>query len=241
MKKPLVLLLCITIISFASACNVDILKRVKGSGKVVSKLRNVPHFNKIKVSGTIDVFLSQGDKEEISIETDDNLHEYFETRVNNGTLEIKLSDNSNIGKVTKSNVYIKVKDLDEIKVSGACDIFGKEELKLSKLKIVSSGASDIKLKLFCNMLEISGSGAGDCEVKGKAGVLVVTSSGTFDVDAKNLIVQKAKISKSGVSDVTINVTDELEIYSTGAGDIKYYGNPAIKSIEKTGIGEVIHK
>ncbi|HSG68712.1 MAG TPA: DUF2807 domain-containing protein, partial [Bacteroidales bacterium] len=60
----------------------------KGNGKVVKQLRDVKGFNSLEVGGAFTVYLSQGDKESLTIEADENLLDLITTEVHGDRLEI---------------------------------------------------------------------------------------------------------------------------------------------------------
>jgi hypothetical protein len=63
-------------------------KTVTGNKKVISRERSAGEFTGVSTSTAIDVVLSQGEKNAITVEADENLHEYILTEVRNGTLYI---------------------------------------------------------------------------------------------------------------------------------------------------------
>ena len=241
MKKIFLFIVCLSLLSASNASESSIQANVKGSGNVVNKLRKVENFNKLDIDGTFNIYLSQGDTESLRIETDDNLHQYILTKVVNGKLIIKVAKNVNFRNVTKNNIYIKVKDIELINAGGMCDISGTTKINSDKLFINASGMTNIKLNIFCDQLNIKSSGMSDCIFKGKADVIIIDSSGTNDIIAKDFIAEKAFIQKSGMSDISVYANKEISISSSGIGDITYYGNPVIKKLEKSGIGDIIKK
>ena len=58
------------------ACNFT---AVRGSGNVVTQERQVSGFDSVALSGVGEVFITQGDKESLTVETDDNLMRYIQT------------------------------------------------------------------------------------------------------------------------------------------------------------------
>ena len=59
---------------------------VRGNGNVQTEVRQAASFNKIEVSNGLDLFLTQGTEESISIQADENLLEVIKTEVNGGIL-----------------------------------------------------------------------------------------------------------------------------------------------------------
>jgi hypothetical protein len=78
-------------------------KTVYGNNKVLTKERDAGSFNALRVSSGIDVYLQQGNKESITVETDENLHEYILTEIDGGVLRVYTEDarSSSAGRVQK--------------------------------------------------------------------------------------------------------------------------------------------
>ena len=109
MKTPKFISLILVVVFTTSAFG-QIRPRVTGSGKVVSEDRKAGYFNAVKVSSGIDVYLTQGQKESIRVEADDNLHEYIATEIKDNTL--KVYSNANIRKAEAKKVYVGIKDVE---------------------------------------------------------------------------------------------------------------------------------
>ena len=68
-----------------------------GSGNIITEKRNITErFDKINASSGVNVIITQGTPEEIVVETDDNVMQYVVTKVENGTLIIKVKRNRTI-------------------------------------------------------------------------------------------------------------------------------------------------
>ena len=85
MKSLKFLTIAILIFVISSCTNAQSWKTVYGNKKVVTKERKTDSFTGIKVSSGIDVYLKQGNNEAVSVEADENLHEYIITEVRGGS------------------------------------------------------------------------------------------------------------------------------------------------------------
>jgi uncharacterized protein YxeA len=101
--KSLRFLTIIAILGITACVNGQMRKTVWGDKHVVSKERKTESFTGIKVSTGIDVYLKQGDDESLTVEADENLHEYIITEVRNGILDV-YSD-ANIRDAERKRVY----------------------------------------------------------------------------------------------------------------------------------------
>ena len=91
------------------------------------EIRNVNgSFTAIKISGGIDLFLSQDDKEVVAVSSNDaRTKEAIKAVVENGTLRIYYDgDNKGWGnwKNRKMRAYVSFKTLEKLTASGACDV-----------------------------------------------------------------------------------------------------------------------
>jgi hypothetical protein len=208
---------------------------IKGNGNVVTEERNVSGFDGISVGGAFDVYLTQGNSEELKIEAESNLMEYIKTKVLGGTLYIETDENL---KPTKSmKLHITFKDLEEIEASGACDLESVNVLELDELELDVSGAADVELELKLNKIEADFSGASDIELAGSAGEMMMDISGAGELDALELEVDKVTLDISGAATAKVYATKYLKVDVSGAATVKYKGNPQIDS-EVSGAGSV---
>ncbi len=63
-------------------------KTVKGSGNIIKDSRSVAGFDKVSISGSGFLLITQGDEESLAIECDDNIASYIRSSVKDGTLNI---------------------------------------------------------------------------------------------------------------------------------------------------------
>ncbi len=61
----------------------QIRRTVYGNENVVKEKRDAGQFVNLRVSSGIDVYLTQGDRESIEVEADENLHEYILSEISN--------------------------------------------------------------------------------------------------------------------------------------------------------------
>jgi len=112
---------------------------------IIQETRELPEFSGIDVGGAFDVYIQQGEQQSLMIETDAKYIEKIFTRVDNDILKIS---SKSIKNPSKLNVYISIKKLDLLWVSGAADVESKGLINAEVLKIESSGASSTELEIF---------------------------------------------------------------------------------------------
>ena len=114
MKKKIILAVIAALFSNLVFANSE---KVKGNGNVTLQSKTVNSFNKIATGGSIDIAISQGNQEGVTIETDENLQQYIITEVKDNTLSIHVKDNISLTS-TKLKVKIDCKKLEAISAGG---------------------------------------------------------------------------------------------------------------------------
>jgi hypothetical protein len=220
LKELSLIILCLTITACADA---QFRKTVYGNGKVVSEERAPVQASGVKVSTGIDVYLTQGDKLNLVVEADENLHDYIITEVKNGILDIYTD--ANIRKAEMKRVYVTLKTINSVSTSSAGDIIGESPVETDDLKISASSAGDIKLEVYADNIDANISSSGDVTLTGEAGFIEADLSSAGDLNAYNLKVKEADVSVSSAGGADIFVTEKFIARASSAGDINYKGDP----------------
>ena len=222
--KTLKILMIVTFSLSMTACvNAQLRKTVRGDGDVVKKERTASSFDGIRVSTGIDVFLKQGDKESITVEADENLHEYIMTEVRDGVLHVYTD--ANIREAEMKRVYVTMREIRSLKTSSAGNIIGETPLKGDDIEIGASSAGDIKVEIYGKNVEVDISSSGDVKLSGEAESLNADLSSAGDLEAYELKVKEAEVNVSSAGDARINVSEKLVARASSAGDVSYQGNP----------------
>ena len=198
-------------------------------------------FTKIKISGSIDLYLSQSENEGMAVSaSEDKYKENIKTVIQNGELNISYQNISGAwerGK-KKLRVYVAMKTLEHLEASGASDVVIAGTLKASSFTLRLSGASDFTGDINADILNIEASGASDTKISGSAEEFNATCSGASDIKGMELKTGICKVVASGASDIYISVSKELTGKASGASSIYYKGNPGVKQVESSGASTI---
>lgn len=210
-------LLSIGLVTGLVGCNLIIVNpNLKGSGIVKTEKRSIASFDSIDANyvGSIQV-RSQG-QDSLEISGDDNIIPLITTDVKNGTLYIRPTKGYNPQQ--KLQIIISTPDLKKFVFDGV----GKANL---------SNVNNDRLEIVVN-------GVGDFSASGETKEADITLSGVGSLDAKNLHTVNAKVNSTGVGNVDIYVTGQLDAQASGVGKINYYGSPKIVNRQTEGIGKI---
>ncbi len=241
MKKQS-LFIFIFLLVFSTGPTLQAQKRnVKGSGDVKTEQRSVSAFNKIKASGMFSIYLTQGNNESLEVEADDNLLTFIETEVRNNTLYISFNNRMDLKKWEKMNIYLEAKAIEEIQLSGMCNLEGQGTLESENLVLSHSGMGTSSLEVIGKTLEIRNSGMGEVELRGSIGELDIHNAGMGKVNTEELSAQYVKVNNCGMGNAQVYASEELSISNSGMGKVKYSGNGSVTHLSSSGMASVKKK
>lgn len=232
----MLIILAFTSIAFFS-CTRDLLPGIEGVGNIVENTVVVDDFNGFVSAINADVFVSQGDEQEVVIKAQQNIIDNIELNVKNGIWTIKYYEWVLHAKPVK--IYITIPDLTKAAISGSGDIIGLTAFKgLDKLDLVISGSGSIDIDTESNALDVVISGAGDLGLSGSTDILDILVSGSGSIDAFSLESTEAEITISGSGNAFLTVNDYLKVMISGSGSVYYRGDPEIETTV-SGSGRII--
>ncbi len=219
MKTRTLLFSALVILSSLSLQAKSFEKKVSGSGNVTTEERQVSSFNEIRIEGAFNVILSQGNKEAVQVEADDNLQEYIEVEMEGQTLVLAIQHGIQFKDQKKATIHVTLKDIKVLANSGVGNIKCGTDLKLQSLELSNNGVGNICLKGHVHTMHLDNSGVGN-------------------VDVTELPADKLSVQNNGVGNVDVTANEELEIENNGVGNVSYGGNPKVTDIHSNGVGRL---
>ena len=198
----------------------------RGSGNIIKEQRNVSNFNSIDLSGSSEAFITQGEKESVIVETDENLISDIITVVKNGELTLSLK---NWIWPTTLKYHVTVKDINKVKLSGSGIIKSNNKLITNDMMFNLSGSGNIDISVEADKVQLKLSGSGQIMLTGKSNLNNILLSGSGMINGPDFISQKVIIKLSGSGSCLVNAVEELIVDLSGSGTVKYKGNPKVNS------------
>lgn len=221
-----------------SSCNMNMgMESITGSGKVVTKDRNLSGFTKIELSRGLDCEVSQGTNFRVSVEADDNLEQGIITKVENGTLKI-TSKYGNYINVKSKKIHVTLPIVEQLETTSGSNLFTKGVIKSNNILLKSSSGSDLEAIVESEKIALESSSGSSLKVKGKAIDLTTSSSSGSDIDARELLANNIIAQSTSGSDTNIHPIITLKAKASSGSSIDYFSTPAKKSIEETSGGSV---
>ena len=206
--------------------------RIEGSGNVITKDISVKSFDELDASGVFNLQLSQGDKETLRIEADDNLMDLFIVENEGSTLTIKMKKNSNFNSKKQLKVYVTFKTLKSMNLGMVGGTSSDEKLKFADLKLKNQSVGSVSLNMTLQTLNMENQSVGSVKLEGSAENAVVRNNSVGSINAGNFVVQKMDIENNGVGSATVNAEKELKYSDSFLGKVSNRGNATVKKKNK---------
>lgn len=232
-------ILVTTILSLlAFSCNFDFnIIGVNGNGNVTTSERELKgSFNQIDVSRGLDVVLTQGSYEQVSVEADENLQDIIVTEVEGNVLKITTTEN--IASSASKTVYVSFDDLVKIDASSGSSVSSKNTLNTEDLDLETSSGSDLNLALQASHLNCDSSSGSNLRLSGKATSVVARASSGSGISASDLSTESADVKATSGANISINTSKKLTASANSGGNISYYGNPEIVNNNESVSGSI---
>jgi hypothetical protein len=198
--------------------------------------RQVSDFTKLHASSAIKVVLTLGDKESVTFEAEEEIISKLKAEVKNGELKLFADGNTNSKK--EMIAYVTAKSITAITASGASLVEVKTPVTADHMKLDASGAAGIQLELTSKEVIANVTGAGSIKVKGVTKDLKAVATGAGSLKANDLKSEDVVVSATGAGSASVNAGTSLKANASGAGSVKYSGEPKDKKIEVHSSGSV---
>ncbi len=238
MKTNLKLIVLLITVTFASCnANLNLGDGIDGSGNVVTEKRSInTPFTKIDASTGVEVIVEQGATTEVEVEVDDNLMEHIVTRVENGTLIVKID--GNINTMESAIVRVSTKTIEGLESSSGATIRSKSTLKGTNLTAKTSSGSTINTDLEYEKVESESSSGSEITLSGKALIVKTNSSSGSTINAQELAANEITAESTSGSNTTVNPIVLLNAKASSGSSIVYVKDPKKVIKEESSGGSV---
>lgn len=241
-------LLAIGFLFILGSCNKSspVCECFESAGSQSSLVVQVPYFNQIAVKDNINVVITQGSPEQVTIEGGKNLIQNIGTSVSGVVLDLK---NNNICNWLRSykksviNVYITMPELVSVTNSGYGTVQSQGTIVSDSLVLNTNNSSgDIQLDVNARFINAHLFGTADLTLSGQSLIFLCDFfGGTGFIYDKNLTVTGyAFLSTNTTGDCYINCNNSLIVTIYGEGNVYYSGNPvSLQYTSEGGSGSLI--
>ena len=215
---------------------------ITGSGNVVTQEEPITGFDKVDISYSFDVNISQGESFSVVIRADDNLVEHLQVVKQGSTLKIGLKPNSPDIRSATLQVEVTMPELTGLDMSGSSHATITGFKSAQALIVDADGASHLQGDIEADTVSFNIGGSSEVILTGSAQNLIMEeAAGRSVVDLTDFPVVDASVKAGGKSQVTVNVSGRLDVDASNGANVYYLGNPTLGTIDTTGSATVERK
>lgn len=211
-----------------------------GSGNIVTEKRSVGSFNGISAGGSFEVEVKIGPVTEVTVEADDNIMKYIDTRVSGNILKIGTEDLHNYSDV-HMKVYITTPGLSSIRSSASAEVKVLDVLKgTDKLSFRASSSGNIDAEVDVPRVETDASSGATINLHGKTRYHDAQASSGADIKTWDLLSENSTVQVSSGGAARVHASVNLSARASSGGTVTYHGAATVSKTVSSG-GTVVNK
>lgn len=202
----------------------------KRTGDIVTELRTVDKFDKIRVEDNVHVYITQDTVFEVKVEGGENLIPLVKTEVRDGEIFIRNDNRCNWSRSYDPLliVHIKMPVVKYITSQTAGTIKSMNTITTESFDYRTTSLGDIDLTVNNKAVIGHMHGAGDIYIRGTSEHHACHIIGNGFVRAADLSTKYTWIFSNTTGNVMVNASDLLQAELHGSGDLIYKGDPVIE-------------
>lgn len=208
---------------------------ITGSGTVQKKKLEVASFSKLLAMDGLSFTLVAGE-EFVEVEAEENLLEYFETKVDGDRLQMEIKEGYTLRPSSdkKINVTVGYESLHNIRANAAASVQSQDTLFAESLSLNATSGSTININAVTKNLDLTANSAGQIILAGSTSFIKgnANSGGTIRAYEVNSITGEVKSNSGG--QVKVSVKDYLKASANSGGSVGYKGDPKVDQRSNSG-------
>lgn len=216
----------------------------KSTGEITLEHRTIEPFEYISLEDNINLIITQGETESVTVRAGENLLSDIVTEVDNNQLTIRNDNNCNwVRNYNKDiDVYLTVRYLTGITYRSSGLVLSTNTIISDSLSIAvwdGTGTIDMDIQTRVSTLSIH-YGSVDFHIRGQSGVTFIYAGSYGPFFCQELISQFTFMNNRGSNDCYVHCNKQLEVEIEYTGSIYYTGRPEIVKAKITGSGQLIN-
>ncbi|MEH6764773.1 MAG: head GIN domain-containing protein [Aequorivita antarctica] len=223
---------------------------VKTAGDSISKEYIVADFSKIRIEDDVTLYLKQGETQEVTLETGENLLNDISVTIEEKTLVIKNHNNCNLVRdygITK--VFVSTPNITEIRNSSAYDVIGEGVLNFPELTLVSNSSvgpetirksGDFFMNVICEEFRVIANGQSVFYIKGKTEKATLSFEDEMPrFEGKEFVINELAVFQRSANKMIVNPQQSIIGKIVATGDIVSYNHPALVDVKELFTGRLL--
>jgi len=199
-------------------------KTITAEGEISKRHYDIQGLHTLKIrSGQIT--LHQGEPY-VEIKCADNIHQYINTEVEDGALEISLQ-NGAYDDIGYLDITISTQDIENITLVGSSTLTAENIFKTDVINITAQHSTSLDLPIEANIINVNSSNGAEIKLSGKGAIVNATVRNSGNINASNLEANVVNADVSDGSKLVTSVKEKLVVDISNSGEILYKGDPEV--------------
>lgn len=205
---------------------------VKKDRKTEESIWKLKAFTSVSISGSFDVELIYGHKNEVIVEGDKKQIDNTSVVLRGKELVIKHKKESHSNKLIKLSIYCG--SLREIYAAGKAELRAPETMEGRLLNITIAEHASCYMDLKYENIKCELSGAAQVDFSGHCKQLTIETADAVYLECQELKAERLTIKAKGASSTKLYATQYLKVAASNAANIVYWGKPKQKDFKTEG-------
>jgi hypothetical protein len=194
-----------------------------GSGNIITEKRSVGSFSGISAGGAFEVEVKIGPATDITVEADDNIMKYIETKVSGNILNIRTQDLHNYSDV-HMKIYITTPYLNSVRTSASAEVKVIDMLTgTGRLSFNASSSGSIVAEVDAPEIETDASSGATISLRGKTRTYKAEASSGADIKTWDLLSENTTVNASSGANAKVHASLNLNATASSGGSVNYHG------------------
>jgi hypothetical protein len=191
---------------------------------------NIGTFNSIETGDNFRIKIVRQQDYSIHFNANKDLSEHINFKNSSETLSIYYDNSvqSDEAKDHEVEIVIGMPDIDKITCGGGAQI-ELSDFDQDRLEIHLKDAASAEINANIDNLDVILDGVSNLTLEGKGKGMKCVVASAANLNALKYSLKNAEVEANGAPQVHLNVSETLEVDAGGKSDIRYKGNPKIKS------------
>lgn len=212
-------------------------KSIKCSGVKVEQKHTLKDIITIKVSGAINLNITEGESESLIIKADENILPLIKVEISGSELELRIEGSFSTKTPLECNVILK--NIKRLISNGQTTIDITKE-KSDDLYFDIRGNATVNATIKADTLFVTASGNSSWCLAGDVAHQELNLSGHGKYNASKLESATANLYISGNLNVYLNARKKITGFAKRGSTVKYYGDPKV-NLKTTGLSSIKKK
>lgn len=237
--KKLIIFLCVVVMGLTGCGEVP--KMIQGQGEVQRQTYDLNNFTKLNIRNDFKVEVSLDGEFKVEVEAEENLFDYFEIGVSDGTLSARYKEGYYFEE-PQVKMYVTMESMDEVQLHNDSEVLVQEPVKVNgDFHMTVKNDARFIADITAETLKGSIQNDGYVELRGVATEFSLDLENEAKAYLKDLKTEKGVITLSNDSYGEMTISEEVNVSASNDAKLSIYGHPTVNEKSIKNDAEVILK